>query len=191
MEGMDIIEQFHKGDEKGLKAAFHLYNRPLMYFAMQYVKKQEVAEEVVSDVFIKLWENRNRFENLNKLRAFLYISVKNASLNHVRTAEYKLHKLPIDAYEELIFEDADILRKIITSELVKKIHDEMQKLPEKQQQVFLLTFIKDFSPEEIGDKLGISLSAVYANKSRAIATLRTSLKTNKSFYLYLLFCFLF
>src|SRR5690625_5270189 len=191
MEGMDIIEQFHKGDEKGLKADFYLYSCLLMYFVMQYVKKQEVAEEVVSDVFIKLWENRNRFENLNKLRAFLYISVKNASLNHVRTAEYKLHKLPIDAYEELIFEDADILRKIITSELVKKIHDEMQKLPEKQQQVFLLTFIKDFSPEEIGDKLGISLSAVYANKSRAIATLRTSLKTNKSFYLYLLFCFLF
>src|SRR5699024_430621 len=107
MEGMDIIEQFHKGAETGLKAAMNLYNRPLMYFAMQYVKKQEVAEEVVSDVFIKLWENRNRFENLNKLRAFLYISVKNASLNHVRTAEYKLHKLPIDAYEELIFEDAD------------------------------------------------------------------------------------
>lgn len=181
-----IIDEFRRGTEKGLNKVFQLYNRPLLYFSLQFVKRRQVAEEVVSDIFVKAWKLRNNFEDINKLKAFLYISVKNASLNYLRSS-YARHEInPIEEWEDLECLDSDIFVKIVKTELIKSIYDEMSRLPEKQREVFILTFIEDLEVEEISKKLGISASAVYANKSRAIAALRNNLRPSHTVYLWLL-----
>lgn len=184
-----IIDEFRSGTEKGLNKVFQLYNRPLLYFSINFVKRQQVAEEVVSDIFVKAWKLRNDFEDLHKLKAFLYISVKNASLNYLRSS-YARHQInPIEEWENLECLDSDTFVKIVKTELIKSIYDEMSRLPEKQREVFILTFIEDLDVEEISKKLGISASAVYANKSRAITTLRNNLRSSDTAYLWLLTMF--
>lgn|SRR5690606_38720848 len=182
-----IIAEFQLGSEKGLNRVFRLYNRPLLYFALQFVKKQEIAEEVVADVFIKIWQRRNDFEDVNKIKAFLYISVKNGCLNYLKSSYAQREMYPIDEWQNLQCQDSGVLQKIVKTELIKSIYDELYSLPEKQREVFLLSFIEDLEVEDISKRLGMSVSAVYANKSRALASLRKNLKLSDSTYLWLLF----
>lgn len=182
-----IIAEFQLGSEKGLNRVFRLYNRPLLYFALQFVKKQEIAEEVVADVFIKIWQRRNDFEDVNKIKTFLYISVKNGCLNYLKSSYAQREMYPIDEWQNLQCQDSGVLQKIVKTELIKSIYDELYSLPEKQREVFLLSFIEDLEVEDISKRLGMSVSAVYANKSRALASLRKNLKLSDSTYLWLLF----
>lgn len=190
MQGSSIIRELIEGQERALKTVFELYNQRLMYFSMQFVYNKEVAEELVSDAFVKVWNLRENFEDIEKLQAFLYISVKNASLNYLRTTHAQRMTEPIDSLFDLQSQDSDTLLKIIKTELINSIYAEMCKLPEKQREVFVLSFVEELNAEEIGKKLGMSLSAVYANRSRAIATLRGVLRLTNSTYL-LFFLILF
>lgn len=173
-------------DETELKAVFKLYHRALLYFSNQYVKDFSVAEEIVSDVFIKIWEYPQPFDDIYKLRSFLYVMTKNASLNFLRTQEYKVEKITFEDLEEQLYKEADVLKKIVQTELIKTIYDELENLPEKQREVFLLSFIEGLSSKEISDKLHITVTAVYANKSRAIAKLRESLSAEDLTYMTIL-----
>lgn len=185
MENAFVIQMLHKGNEEGLIAVFRKYNRSLLYFVMQYVKREEIAEEIVSDTFIKVWELRDQFKSIDNLRAFLYISAKHASLNHLRSPLLKKEIVNVAECEELVYAESDTLSKIIRTELIASIYVQIAKLPEKQREVFMLTFIEDLDASEISKKLGISLTAVYANRSRAITTLRGRLQINDYLYFWL------
>ncbi|MGK6350158.1 RNA polymerase sigma factor [Parapedobacter sp. DT-150] len=183
MDNSVLIHDLQQGREEGLTAAYRLYNRSLMYFAMQYVKTREAAEEIVADTFIKVWKLRTRFESLDKLRAFLYISTKNACLNHLRTPGTSVVLDPIEEAEYLLSEDTDAFTRMVRTELLKTIFEEASMLPAKQRDVFNLTYLEDLTAEEISEKLNMSTAAVYINRSRAVAALRNSLRLKDSLYL--------
>ena len=170
-----LINSLRNGEEGGLVGIYRLYNKRLLFFAQKYVRDYQIAEEIVGDIFVKVWERRTSFSNLNRLRAFLYIATKNRCFNVLRATN--AHE-PIDDianYEELLYEDADIVTKIIRTELLKRIFDEVERLPTKQREIFNKTFIEDKKIEEISDELGMAPQAVYTNKSRALMTLRQNL----------------
>lgn len=153
---------------------------------MQYVKREEVAEEIVADIFIKVWQLRDNFNNTENLRSFLYISAKNASLNYLRSSYVKHETVPVDLCEELLYEDADVLKKIVRNELITCIYADINKLPQKQREVFVLTYIEDLDALEISERLGMTLNAVYANRSRAISELKNRFQLSDYLYCYLI-----
>jgi len=161
----------HAGDESVLGMLFKQYNRRLLFFAKQMVKEQTVAEEIVSDTFVKLWDRRHAFKNVEGVKAFLYIATKNACLNHVKSAHAR-QVFDHDDIDQLATTDPDVFTDIIRAELLQKIHAEVMKLSEKQRDVFNLSYIEGLSTEEICDRLGMNPAAVFANRSRAIGTLR-------------------
>jgi len=81
-------------------------------------------------------------------------------------------------------EDGDAFSKIIHAELVHAIFSEVEKLPERQKEVFNLTYLEDKTVEEIADELEMSPAAVYTNRSRAISTIRTLLKAKNALILF-------
>lgn len=172
MERSIFINNLRNGEEGGLVTAYRLYRQPLLHFVIRYVRDREVAEDIVADVFVKAWNARSTFQKVDGLRAFLYVAAKNASLNYLRKPQsISLDRSPED-FEELLLADADIFSTIVRTELIKIILEEVDKLPKKQRDVFRYTFLEDLSVEEISEKLQISATAVYASRSRAIATLR-------------------
>lgn len=175
MESSILLKNLRDGKEEGLVAAYRLYRQSLLYFVIRYVDNREEAEDIVADVFVKAWNRRNEFQHIDGLRAFLYVSAKNASLNYLRKSPSLSLSDAAENFEELLQEDADIFLNITRTELVKSILDEVEKLPQKQQDVFKYTFLEDFTIEEISQKMHISATAVYANRSRALATLRALL----------------
>lgn len=170
-----LINSLRNGEEGGLVGIYRLYNKRLLFFAQKYVRDYQIAEEIVGDIFVKVWERRTSFSNLNRLRAFLYIATKNRCFNVLRATNAREPIDDIANYEELLYEDADIVTKIIRTELLKRIFDEVERLPTKQREIFNKTFIEDKTIEEISDELGMAPQAVYTNKSRALMTLRQNL----------------
>lgn len=179
-----LINNLRNGKEEGLKAAYRLYKRPLLYFSLQFVDR-ETAEEIVADTFIKVWDLKEQFNDTNRLKAFLYISTKNACLNHLRRPESKRTTETLEGWENALYEDAEIYTKIIKTELLQLIYDEVARLPDKQREVFEMTFLQDMTVEEISKKLKISPTAVYINRSRALAFLRSSANLKDSPFLLL------
>lgn len=186
MNNISLIKMLHEGNEEALITIFRSYNRPLLYFVLQYVKREEVAEEIVADIFIKVWQLRDNFNNTESLRSFLYISAKNASLNYLRSSYVKQETVPVDLCEELLYEDADVLKKIVRIELLARIYADIDKLPHKQREVFVLTYIEDLDATEISERLGMTLNAVYANRSRAISELKNRFQLSDYLYCYLI-----
>ncbi|WP_262248498.1 RNA polymerase sigma factor [Parapedobacter soli] len=168
-------------DTQQLDALFKQYHRSLLYFAKSMVRDQETAEELVADSFVKLWQRRDAFENGNKVKAFLYIATKNACLNHLKSAHAR-QAFEGDSLDVLQSVDPDSYAQIVRAELMQQIHDEVMKLSEKQREVFRLTFFEELDTHEIAERLGMTPTAIFANRSRAIEALRNIFK-NKELWL--------
>src|SRR5690606_18909690 len=169
-----LINSLQNGEEGGLEGIYRLYSKQLLFFAQKYIKNYQIAEEIVADVFVKLWERRVSFSSLDRIRAFLYIVTKNKCLNQLRGTNRCESIDDVDNYEELLYEDLDAFAKIVRAELLKMIYNEVQKLPEKQREVFNKTFLEDKTIEEISKEMNMAPQAVYTNKSRALTALRQS-----------------
>lgn len=191
MKQSSIIESLRQDNEDGLVAIYRLYNRSLLFFARRYCSSVQEAEEVVSEAFLKFWERRSQFEQVDKIRSFLYVVVKNLCLNRNRKSRFILQIDDISDYEEVLVEDSDIFLQIVRTELLTLIFEEVNLLPEKQKMIFQMSFMEDLTIEQISAKLLMTPNAVYANKSRALATLRRKLDLKNSCVFLLIFKDLF
>jgi len=181
MKSCNISKLLQEDNQDGLKELYRVYYKPLLYFVMQYVKDITVSEDIVAETFVKIWEYRIRFNNLESIRSFLYITAKNSALNQIRRPSNKKEHINLTAIEDRIFEDSDVLNNIIRTELLKNIFDEVIKLPVKQQEVFRLIYIEDKTIAEICILLDMTENAVYTNRSRAITSLKKLLVDNHLF----------
>lgn len=179
-EDVQLINNLKKNSQEGFEVIYNKFYSPLLYFVLGYVKSIEVAEEILTDVFLVVWNRKNDFNSLDNLRAFLYISAKNASLNSLRAIKNKPQMEPISQFEEMLSNDRTVFNKIIELELVELVLKEVSLLPNKQKDVFNLSFIEDKTVEEIAEELNMSISAVYTNRSRAISTLKLSFQSNNT-----------
>lgn len=168
-------------DSQQLDALFRQYHRSLLYFAKSMVRDQGTAEELVADSFVKLWRRREAFESGDKVKAFLYIATKNACLNYLHSA-YARQAFGDESLDVLQSVDPDSYARIVRAELMQQIYEEVMKLPEKQREVFRLTFFEELDTDEIAERLGMTSTAIFANRSRAIEALRKLFK-NKQLWL--------
>src|SRR5690606_28027886 len=102
-----LINSLHKGEEEGLEGIYRLYSKRILFFAQKYVKNYQIAEEIVADVFVKVWERRMSFSSIDRVRAFLYLATKNRCLNQLRDTNVHENIDDLDNYEDLLSEDID------------------------------------------------------------------------------------
>ncbi|RFS18780.1 RNA polymerase sigma-70 factor [Chitinophaga silvatica] len=189
MESHDLdvlMPAFRKGNADAYMAFFKTYYKPLVYFADKFLNDIPEAEDVVKDSFFKLWSKHSDFEYAQAVKKFLYLSTKNACLNIIRhskvvgTFRKEMEYLDSQTDENLV------LQKMIHTELLQAIHEEIARLPEKRQQVFRMSFFEGLKNEEVAAKLGISVFTVKEQKARALAQLRLKF-TDKQLLLFLAF----
>lgn len=149
-----------RGDQKKFRQLMDLTSDELLLFAVSFLRNREVAEEVVSDVFVKIWKNRSELENIKNLKSYLFISVKNGCLSHLRKAarekivsidEYaEFHFLPVEGPEDSLIED----------ETLEMIYETIEKLPAKCKLAFTLAKINGLKYKEIAEIMEISEKTV-------------------------------
>ncbi|MFD2556268.1 RNA polymerase sigma factor [Sphingobacterium tabacisoli] len=185
-----LFESFKNGDEKSFAHIFDIHYRSLCYFATPITQDALQAEDIVADCMYKLWQQRATFKTLQNIKAFLYISCRNACLNHLRNLKRRNSAQELYLSQLESSEDT-ILYQIIETEVLSLLDDEIESLPEKCRAVFKLIYIDNKKTDEIAAILGISDKTVRGHKARAIELLKTQLlKKGVSSLILLAFLFL-
>ena len=169
---------------KVFENVFHEYYASLCYFANKFVHDQEVAKDVVQDVFISLWESSNKFGNLIALKSFLYSCVQNRALNYLEkrnNREMANRKLGEPAYEE-----EKVFCMQVEADVFKEIFVIIEELPAECKRIFKMSYIEFLDIKTICKQLHIAETTVKTQRRRAKKFLRERLK-----HLYPVLAFLF
>lgn len=156
------------------EALFNVHYSRLCAYAFNFLKEQEGSEEVVQEVFFKLWIKRQSISIESSMESYLYRSVRNASLSlikHINIREkYKEHNQQEIKYAEEVDQDP-----MNASELDLKIRMSIDLLPEQRRKIFILSRYEQLKYKEIADKLGISVKTVENQIGKALQFLRKEL----------------
>ena len=87
-------------DDKAFESLFYSLNTALIKFSMMYIHQKEVAEEIVSDVFVKCWVNRKSLGEVRNIDTYLFVAVKNQSLNHLKKYSH-IHLVQVEDTNEV------------------------------------------------------------------------------------------
>jgi RNA polymerase sigma-70 factor (ECF subfamily) len=176
----NIISGFKEGDRKSEDHIFNLLHKPLFYFANNLIDSPEEARDIVIDSFVKLWEMRDRFADLNNARAFLYVATRNACFdflrNNKKVTSYKKELLYLS--DETVPED-EISRIELQARLIQALKEEIENLPKKCRAIFKMIHDENLSTAEIAERLRLSKKTVLAQKARAISLLKTAFLKRK------------
>lgn len=163
-------------DQHAYAQLYLAYMPYLLRFARSIIKNNELAEEVVSDVFIKVWQNRAELGKIDNLKLYLYVSTKNTALNylsrHFRKDVISLEEMSLN----ISMGTYNPEQLLITSEAVKKINLEIQKLPPRCRLIFKLVKEDRLRYNEIARLLNISVKTI--DNQMAIALKKISSAIN-------------
>lgn len=156
---------------------FRQYSRSLFYYAAKFVD-DEVARDIVQDVFVKLWTTENITVKFS-LNGLLFTMVRNSCLQQlekqkVRNKYFESSKLLIQE-EELRFYGED-KASLIELEMENKLNDVLNKLPDRCRQVFMMSRFENKRNKEIAEELDISVKAVEKQITRALSEIRVEMK---------------
>lgn len=181
------IKAFGRGEEKALAYFFEVHYKSLGYFANRLVQDSFQAEDIVAECFVKLWKGDRAVKDADSIKAFLYISCRNACLDYLRHLKVKTQVQQI-YFNELEKSEETILANIVESEVMDMLAGEIELLPEKCREVFKLIYFDHKKTDEIAEELGISPKTVRNHKAKAIELLKVAvLKKGLSGTLYLAF----
>ena len=163
-----------KKDNSGFNSLFNTYYKSLCFYALKYVQTEAEAEDVVQEAFIELYEKKSVLKDAEKQPVYLYITVKNKSINYIRKNKSKekyknwvMHNQSSSMDEEKAFIEAEFYRQIMT---------QIDLLPEKSRKIFKLSYLHDKKVTEIAELLNVSVNTVKTHKMRAKDTLRKKLR---------------
>ena len=158
-------------DERALDELFHIYYDKLLTASFVIVKSKDLAEEVVADVFYQVWQKREKLQEIKNLDNYLFISIKNRSLNYINK-EQKVGKDSIDeVISNKISEENTAEDLIVAQELQDKITSSIESLPPKCKEVFLLIRFEGMKYKEVAEKLKVSVNTVDTQMGIAIKKL--------------------
>lgn len=173
------IPLLRKGDKKAYEAVYDEFFGMLYHLCLNYLHDEKVAEELVQDTFMKLWEIRETLNDQINIRNFLYTITKNNCLNYLRNQKISLKHQENIKYLEMQF-NYEALEKLGNylqfEELRNKIDEAISKLPAEVTETFQLSRFEELSYREIADRQGISIKTVEARISKALRILRVELK---------------
>ncbi|WP_199137018.1 RNA polymerase sigma-70 factor [Pedobacter sp. ASV12] len=175
--GQDLIDIIQESQVKAFTHFYTLFFQKLLLESDKYVKDVSVAEELVQDVFLKVWENPESLEDVRSVKSYLYRSVINASINYInrqKNIEQHHQKIAADYSEEYLMELDEENR------LVVLLRIEIEKLPPQCKKVFKLNRFEKLKYREIADLLGISERTVENHIANALKILREALLDKKN-----------
>ena len=166
------LELLKKGDKQGLKEIFDLLYTPLCLFSQKFVGGIDIAEDIVQDVFISFWENRNYLKVKSNLSSYLYKTVRNRSLNYVRDNKIKTTEW-IDEYENIYSDITD--KNDLKEELLNKIEAAINELPPGSRKVFKSVVMDGLSYKAAAEHHKISINTIKSQLKRATRMLSEKL----------------
>jgi RNA polymerase sigma-70 factor (ECF subfamily) len=169
----DCVTKIRDGDAGAFEELFNTYCQQLINFTRNYVIDKQVAENIVQDVFVRIWQRRKKLDPSKMIKSYLYTSVKNEALKQLRQLEIekKSHERILESYE-----DSRPEKEIEGKEIGFYVNRAIDELPEKCREIFIMNRYDNLKYAEIADILDISVKTVETQMGRALKKLREKLK---------------
>lgn len=174
-ESAQLVENIKNGNEASFKELFDSYNRPLYYFVFKYLRNKEDAEEIVQEIFLKIWRDRSKLNADLSLKSFLFTIAYNSTMNALRKSAFN------NQYKNMVgltqpSSDLATEKEVNYRETLLLIEKAIDLLPPKRKQVFKMSRYEELTYQEIADQLSLSVKTVNDHMTEALKFLRKNLK---------------
>lgn len=168
-----LVHNLSKGNIFAFNTLYKRYSSRLYYFAFGYFKSEPEAEELVQEVFTKIWEKRADLKEELSFKSFIFTIAFNIIRKHFRTKSYM-----IEYFKTTITTDLDMRtsQKIAYDSLYQYLTELVNELPERRKKIFIKSRFEGLSIKEIADELKISHKTVENQLTDALKFIRTNLK---------------
>lgn len=172
-----LFAQMRLHDAKAFEVLFKRHYKPLCRRVNSMLNDEEATEDVVQQLFIKIWESRETLQTPDSVAAYLFTAARNRALNYIKSQSRKSsNETPLthlhDEADNRTEENMD------AKELQKALYAAIDALPEKRREVFVLSRFEGKSYKEIAEIMQISVKTVEAQMGKALSTLREFIKNN-------------
>jgi len=175
-----IVSIAYNDDTAAYKKLFLLYHKRLLNFSITITHSKQSAEEVVSDVFMKLWSNRNLLPSIENFHLYIYIATKNFSINSVlkekKRESFSLDEAAVDT-QNMYCNPEELM---ITTEMQKRIQSAIKALPPKCQLIFKLIREDGLKYKEVAELLNLSLKTIENQMTIALKKISESIRFDLS-----------
>lgn len=166
-----LAQQIKKGNQLAFAALYDRYNRSLYALAYRYLKSRDLSEDVVQQIFVNLWINRDQINEEQNIKSYIFTSLKNSTLNTLRNNQRAIEK----NYELLINQenyDSTDMEEEASHEMVDLINKVVETLSPQRKLIFKLKIEEGLSNSEIAQKLNLSVNTVKFQYSQTLKILR-------------------
>ncbi len=171
-----LIHQLSSNDdERAFEKIYDLFYSKMYATAFQYLKNKPLAEEVVSDIFCRIWQKRSELNQIKNFESYVFISVRNLSLNYIRNNS-KISNESIDDVSHHISDNVALPDEIIQGhELQDVLNSSIEKLPKKCKIIFKMIRFNGLKYKEVASILNISVNTVDTQMRIAMKKISQSL----------------
>jgi RNA polymerase sigma-19 factor, ECF subfamily len=181
---MVALQQIAAGDQAAFKLVYASFYKRLYQFALAIVKTREAAEEIVEDVFIRIWQKRADLSAVRNLRVYLYTATKNTALNYLSKKARESITEPFDHINIGLDQTSVTPEQIlITAEMFKKIQDTIEALPPRCKMIFKLVREDGLKYKEIAEILNITVNTIDVQMAIAVKRIATALELDLGYSL--------
>lgn len=163
-------------DEAAYESIYFHYSDSLLNLAVCFVKDEAVAEEIVSDAFVNVWRNRSRLQEVENLKVYLYVAVKNLCIKHLtrskQVADFDFNDLHLETVAATTQSPEDLL---VSKEVMSYIHRAVENLPPRCRLIFKLVREDGLKYKEIAQLLNISVKTIDTQMAIAAKKITQSL----------------
>ena len=162
-----LFRLFKEGDGSAFRFFYDLYHRPLYVFVLNLLHSDTAAEEITDDVFVFLWDDRDKINDPHHMTSFLYLVARRQTIAHLvklkKQAELEAAWARYSYEWATQFDEVEMTKDKILSLILQHVDN----LPPKQKEVFLLSFSRRMDVRSIAEELGTSEKNVYKHLSKA------------------------
>jgi RNA polymerase sigma-70 factor (ECF subfamily) len=180
-----IIASLARRDEKIFEQVFKTHVKELNAYAFTIVKDEMAAEEMVQNIFYKLWERPEKLSISGSVAAYLYRAVYNECLNYLKHLKVK-KKHESHTVHQMKNQTDSASKSLVAKELQSRIHKALEQLPEQCRTIFQMSRFEELKYRDIAERLEISPKTVENQMGKALKIMRTELAEFLPFFIFLL-----
>ncbi len=168
------IEALSRGDTKTFELLFLYYQPKLIYFLNGFIKDEEVARDMAQDIFLSVWNNHEKFSQINSFKAYLFRMGRNAICNFYDHSLVN-EKFEIEQLSRPI-ETNSVEEGLFARELQVLIEITVSKMPPQRKSIYQMSRVDGLSNDEIAERLGINKRTVENHLTMALSDIRKVVK---------------
>ncbi len=167
----ELLALVAEGDKTAFTCLFEHYRNAVYSIALRFVPYDQLAEELVQDVFLKIWIKRAGLKDVERFDAYLFIIVRNQSYKAIKKLA-RYHHIISHSQEDNLFFEQDVQDEIQHKDLQAILQEAVGTLPPQQRQVYVLAKQEGLKRNEVASRLNLSAETVKVHLSLAMRTIR-------------------